>query len=77
MLLEVEGVEYRIALWEKKSAAGNAYLQVSEDKKAQEQNAQPGGGAPQPRSLGLRSPPTRPMTSPARDNEDPDDEIPF
>jgi hypothetical protein len=34
-VIEIDGVKHAISLWEKTSAAGNQYLQVSEDKRGQ------------------------------------------
>lgn len=71
--VEIDGVKTHIALWPKTSAAGNNYLQVSEDKKA------PGAQGPVAKQPGQFQPrmqqaPVRPTARPMDDDED---EIPF
>ncbi len=71
--VEIDGVKTYLALWPKTSAAGNNYLQVSEDKKAPGAKPQ---GAQQPGQFKPRTQqaPVRPTARPADDDED---EIPF
>lgn len=77
-VVEIDGVKTYIALWEKRSAAGNDYLQISEDKKAADKAAgnqsQQGGGAA---NRFARPAPQRAPTPPAAKNADMDDDIPF
>lgn len=69
--IEIDGVKHAIAIWEKTSAAGNQYLQISEDKRAQAKldgNAGPAGGG----TSKFRRPSPPPVPS-----SDMDDDIPF
>jgi hypothetical protein len=69
--IEIDGVKTNIALWPKTSAAGNNYLQVSEDKKKTPSPGGPQGGSPfKPRTQAAPSPNLR-------DSGDMDDDIPF
>lgn len=44
--IEIDGVKHAIALWPKTSAAGNNYLQCSEDKKKAAPSGGPQTGSP-------------------------------
>jgi hypothetical protein len=69
-IIEIDGVKHNIALWEKTSAKGNQYLQISEDKKAKPPGTTPpaAGGANRFQ---------RPAPTPKKPNDDMDDDIPF
>ena len=72
--VEIDGVKTSIALWPKRSAAGQNYLQVSEDKKqAKKATASPPGSPFKPRKPVGNDPPGE---LPRR-NSDMDDDIPF
>jgi len=73
--VEIDGVKTQMALWPKTSAAGQNYLQVSEDKKAKK-IAAPSSGGHSPfkaRKLVGNDPPGKPV--PYSDGMD--DDIPF
>ena len=74
--IEIDGVKTAISVWEKTSAAGNQYLQISEDKRGQAKidAAGGGGGSRQPPVNQFRRPPAKPAPKPA---DDMDDDIPF
>lgn len=67
--IEIDGVKTAISVWEKVSAAGNNYLQITEDKRAQ---AKIDGGqqAQAPAASKFRRP------APPKPSDD-DDSIPF
>lgn len=77
--IEIDGVKHAISLWEKTSAAGNQYLQISEDKRGQ---AKIDGGNPNPNLRGsaggavnkFKRPTPAPPSKPSNDM---DDDIPF
>lgn len=80
-VIQIEGVEYKVACWPKTSAAGKNYLQISEDKRAREAS---GGGGQQnrftQRAIGGPSPGYKlgnPPDKPGNRNDDMDDDIPF
>jgi hypothetical protein len=67
--IEIEGQKYNISCWPKTSKAGNSYLQISEDKRADKPNPHGGGMASK---FKRPSPPVAPSK-----NNDMDDDIPF
>lgn len=71
-VIEIDGVKTYIALWEKRSAAGKDYLQISEDKKAADRAARNTETAPAASKFKRPAPPNRPMRK-----DDMDDDIPF
>jgi len=71
-VIEIDGVKTAISIWEKTSAAGNQYLQISEDKRGQEKIDGGGGGGGA--SKFKRPTPNVPQPKP---NADMDDDIPF
>lgn len=70
--IEIEGVKYPLAIWEKTSAKGNTYYQISEDKRPG--TKQHGAGAQQGSPYAPRQPAAQ---QPQARNKDMDDEIPF
>ncbi len=64
-IIEIGNEKYQIAVWEKTSAKGNVYLQISEDRKRDQPQQQGGGGA----SAYARKTPHQ--------HNDMDDDIPF
>jgi len=72
-IIEIEGVKYNISLWEKTSKAGNSYLQISEDKRAN--NLQVSSAGTSSVANKFRRPAVTPAPSPINDMDD--DSIPF
>lgn len=75
--IEIDGIKHAISLWEKTSAAGNQYLQVSEDKRGQakiDAGGGSGGSFVPPVNKFKRPAPQAPK--PSNDMDD-DDAIPF
>lgn len=85
--VEIDGVKTMLALWPKVSAAGNDYLQVSEDKKQQQKYDAKQGNDAAPRAPAVRSPfqPKLPMPRNTSERQsqgyvrrdDMDDDVPF
>lgn len=89
--IEIDGVKTFICLWDKVSAKGNDYLQISEDKKKIAQNDI--SGAPRQKQLPQRQAPQQPLRQqgfqqrqppqrqvprqPTQQHDDMDDDIPF
>lgn len=71
--VEIDGVKTKLVLWAKTSAAGQQYLQVSEDKKLVGGPVPSGGHAP---ARGF-TPAAKRQPAPPRPNDMDDDEIPF
>ena len=77
--VEIDGVKTQMALWPKTSAAGQNYLQVSEDKKGKRDAARSNSGPPfttsgspfKSKKLVGNDPPGKPIPN------DMDDDIPF
>jgi len=78
-IIEIDGVKTAISLWEKTSAAGNQYLQISEDKRGQAKiDASGGGGQSQFGGASKFRRPVSPVTKKPEPDDDMDgDSIPF
>jgi hypothetical protein len=84
--IEIEGQKYNISLWPKTSKGGIDYLQISEDKRAEQKSGSGAGNAMAGGANRFRRPaPPDPrkavgVQSPLKDYMDPDDDpdnIPF